>query len=85
MYDARSETRKHTAFATSSASPSLPIGISPSLRRTYSSSPLAAEAAERFARLAEASVAEQKEIEAADTLPFESWRQLYLAPFRLNE
>ena len=47
--------------------------------------PLSAEAAERFARVAEESVAQQKEIEATDTLPFESWRQLYLAPFRLHE
>jgi hypothetical protein len=28
---------------------------------------------------------EQRAIEAADTLPFESYRQLYLAPFRLHE
>ena len=47
--------------------------------------PFSAEDAERHARLAEQSIAEQKEIEAADTLPFESYRQLYLAPFRLNE
>ena len=47
--------------------------------------PLASEAIDHFARLAEESLAEQKRIEAADTLPFESWRQLYLAPFRLHE
>jgi len=47
--------------------------------------PLAPEAIHHFAQLAEESLAEQKRIEAADTLPFESWRQLYLAPFRLNE
>ena len=47
--------------------------------------PLAPEVAERFARLADQSLVGQKEIEAADTLPFESWRQLYLAPFRLHE
>ena len=47
--------------------------------------PFTPEAAERYARLAEQSVTEQKAIEAADTLPFESWRQLYLAPFRLHE
>ena len=46
---------------------------------------LAPEAAERFARLASESLSGQKAIEAADTLPFESWRQLYLAPFRLHE
>ena len=47
--------------------------------------PFPAEIAKRFARLAEASVTEQRQIEAADTLPFETYRQLYLAPFRLNE
>jgi glutamate--cysteine ligase len=47
--------------------------------------PLADEMAERFAQMAEESLAEQRQIEAADTLPFESWRQLYLAPFRLHE
>ena len=31
------------------------------------------------------SLTEQRAIEAADTLPFESYRQLYLAPFRLHE
>jgi glutamate--cysteine ligase len=33
----------------------------------------------RFAALAEESVAAQKAIEAADTLPFEEWRQHYMA------
>jgi glutamate--cysteine ligase len=47
--------------------------------------PFPAEIAERFARLADESVTEQRRIEAADTLPFEAYRQLYLAPFRLNE
>jgi glutamate--cysteine ligase len=47
--------------------------------------PFPGEIAERFARLAEESVAEQRRIEAADTLPFEAYRQLYLAAFRLNE
>jgi glutamate--cysteine ligase len=47
--------------------------------------PFPPEAAKRFARRAEESVAKQREIEAADTLPFESWRQLYLAPVRLHE
>jgi len=47
--------------------------------------PLAADTADRFARLASESLSGQKAIEAADTLPFESWRQLYLAPFRLHE
>jgi glutamate--cysteine ligase len=47
--------------------------------------PFPAEIAERFARLADESVTEQRRIEAADTLPFEAYRQLYLAAFRLNE
>jgi glutamate--cysteine ligase len=46
--------------------------------------PFPAEIAERFARLADESVTEQRRIEAADTLPFEAYRQLYLAAFRLN-
>ena len=33
----------------------------------------------RSAALAEESVAAQKAIEAADTLPFEEWRQHYMA------
>jgi glutamate--cysteine ligase len=47
--------------------------------------PMAPQAADHFARLAEQSIAEQRRIEAADALSFESWRQLYLAPFRLQE
>ena len=47
--------------------------------------PLADEVAARYARLAEESVAEQRQIEASDTIPFEAYRQLYLAPLRLNE
>jgi glutamate--cysteine ligase len=47
--------------------------------------PFPAEIAERFARLADESVTEQRRIEADDTLPFEAYRQLYLAPFRLTE
>ena len=47
--------------------------------------PFAAEAAARYARLAEQSLVAQHGIEAADTLPFETYRQLYLAPVRLTE
>jgi glutamate--cysteine ligase len=47
--------------------------------------PLADEVAARYARLAEESVAEQRQIEASETIPFEAYRQLYLAPLRLNE
>ena len=39
--------------------------------------------AERFARLAEESQREQREIEAADTVPFEVYRKRYLDPARL--
>ncbi len=54
-------------------------------RRTILELPLSDEAAGRFAQLADGSVEEQRTLEAADTLPFESYRQLFLAPFRLNE
>ena len=47
--------------------------------------PLAPEVAERFARLAEESIEAQKKTEAEDKLPFEAFRQLYLAPIRLAE
>jgi glutamate--cysteine ligase len=47
--------------------------------------PLADEVAARYARLAEESVAKQRQIEASETIPFEAYRQLYLAPLRLNE
>jgi glutamate--cysteine ligase len=46
--------------------------------------PLAAEVEEKFARLAKDSLEEQRQIEAADTMPFETYRQQYLAPERLN-
>jgi len=36
----------------------------------------------RFAALAETSVTEQKRIEEADSMPFEIYRQQYLAPER---
>jgi glutamate--cysteine ligase len=37
-----------------------------------------------FERQAEESLARQREMEAADTLPFEAWRQKYLSPLRLR-
>jgi glutamate--cysteine ligase len=46
--------------------------------------PLSDEVAARFARLAEASLKEQRDIEAADTLPFEAFRQQYLSPVLLG-
>jgi glutamate--cysteine ligase len=42
--------------------------------------PLAPEVAARLEAEAKLSLAEQRRIEAADTLSFESWRQAYLAP-----
>lgn len=42
--------------------------------------PFGPELRQRFAALAEASVAEQRRIEAADVMDFESYRQRYLAP-----
>ena len=53
-------------------------------RDTIMKLPLAPEVAERFARLAEDSLAEQRRTEAADTVPFESYRQQYLSPPNLN-
>jgi glutamate--cysteine ligase len=46
--------------------------------------PLSAATADRFARLAEESIQEQRRIEAADATPFETYRQQYLSPLRLN-
>ncbi len=53
-------------------------------RETVLGLPLAADVAERYARLAEDSCVKQREIEAADNVPFETYRQQYLAPVRLN-
>src|SRR5208282_3051686 len=49
-------------------------------RETILRLPLPPEVAARFARLAEESIAEQRRIEAADTVSFETYRQQYLAP-----
>ncbi len=54
-------------------------------RDTILQLPFPADVANRFARLAEESIVEQRRIEAADTCPFETYRQLYLAPVRLTE
>jgi glutamate--cysteine ligase len=48
-------------------------------RRALVSEPLPAEAEALFARLAEKSVRVQREIEAADKIPFETFRQRYLS------
>jgi len=52
-------------------------------RSAIQSLTLEAEVAERFARLAEVSLAEQRRIEAADTVPFETFRQQYLGIVKL--
>ncbi|MGM9515062.1 glutamate--cysteine ligase [Roseateles sp. DB2] len=46
--------------------------------------PLSAERQEAFAETARRSLAEQAAVEAADTLPFEDFRQQYLAPSQLQ-
>jgi len=53
-------------------------------RASLLAAPLPAEAEARQRRLAAESIQEQRAIEAADTLPFEQFRQRYLAPERLN-
>ncbi len=46
--------------------------------------PLPAEVETRFARLAKESIVKQREIEAADKVPFETYRQKYLSPESLR-
>jgi glutamate--cysteine ligase len=53
-------------------------------REEIMAQPLAPDVAARFAALADESRAMQREIEDADTLSFEAYRQQYLAPGRLN-
>ena len=53
-------------------------------RESLRAMPLPAQAASRFEQLAAESIEEQRAIEAADTLPFEQYRQRYLAPERLS-
>mgnify|MGYP001163049906 CR=1 FL=1 len=52
-------------------------------RKALLALPYPAALAERFAAMAKASVEERRRIEAADTLPFEEYRQAYLSPERL--
>jgi glutamate--cysteine ligase len=52
-------------------------------RDTLSKLPLSPESLSRYAGLAEQSLAKQREIEAADSMPFETYRQQYLSPLRL--
>ena len=53
-------------------------------RQALLDKPLPAETVERFARAAETSLAKQREIEAADKVPFETWRREYLKPEALG-
>lgn len=53
-------------------------------KRTLQEKPFPAETDARFARAAEASLAKQRETEAADKVPFETWRQQYLKPEALQ-
>lgn len=53
-------------------------------REALMAMPFSAADAEQFARLAAQSIAEQKTIEAADTMPFEEYRKKYLAVERLG-
>lgn len=46
--------------------------------------PWSDEAQQRYAALAAQSLAQQRQIEAADTMPFEAYRQDYLSPRRLG-
>ncbi len=57
------------------------FGLARSLEhaKTLRSEPLPAEVEARFVRLAEESIRKQKEIEAADKVPFETYRQKYLS------
>ena len=54
-------------------------------RPTLLGLPLSPEVEARYAQLARESVEEQRRIEAADTVPFETYRQQYLAQDLLNE
>ena len=53
-------------------------------RETLLHLPFSAALADRFARQAAESLAEQRAIETADTLPFETFRQNYLSPASLD-
>ena len=53
-------------------------------RDTLLKLPFSTALADRFARQAAESRSEQRAIEAADTLPFETFRQNYLSPASLN-
>ena len=64
--------------------PLRPCAVAQAPGHAFSKLPLSAESASRFARLAEESLAKQREIEASDSMLFEMYRQQYLSPLRLN-
>jgi glutamate--cysteine ligase len=51
---------------------------------TIKAAPHSAEEDAGFAQMAEASIAEQRQIEASDNVPFEIFRKRYLSPERLG-
>ncbi|RYF32187.1 MAG: glutamate--cysteine ligase [Comamonadaceae bacterium] len=53
-------------------------------RRDLLALPWSAEQQAQFDRMTQASIEEQKRIEAADTLPFEHYREQYVSPSRLG-
>jgi len=53
-------------------------------RETLLAMPFSTDVAARFAEMAEASLARQRGIEAADTLPFATYLERYLSPASLN-
>ena len=53
-------------------------------RATLAARPLPAALAERYAAMAKESIAEQRQMEAGDQLPFEEWRRQYLSPDKLR-
>jgi len=60
------------------------LALSHEHAKTLRSEPLPAEIEARFARLAEESIRKQKEIEAAERVDFETYRQKYLSPESLR-
>src|SRR4029077_18212523 len=66
----RTEDKSYLAFA---------LAQSGRHRRALRELPLAAAVEARYARLAEESIAAQRRIEAADSVPFEIYRQQYLS------
>jgi glutamate--cysteine ligase len=64
--------------------PAWALARSQQYRKDLQSRPLHADALARFVRMAEESLAQQRRIEAADTMPFEIYRQHYLSASRLS-